>query len=72
MKHTNMIPGQDPDEFLYIMGSCRGRLIRSILPEGPIDRKYEDIPLQTLSSDTKVFEEPTSKGEISVLPIFAE
>ena len=38
MNHTKMTPGQDPDEFLYIMGSCWNRLNRSIPPEGLTDR----------------------------------
>ena len=51
MNHTKMAPGQDPDEFLYIVDSCRDRLNRSTPPEGPTDRQYEDILLQALSPD---------------------
>ena len=29
MNHTKMTPGQDPDEFLFIMHSCRDRLSSS-------------------------------------------
>ena len=51
MNHTKMTPGQDPDEFLYIMDSRRDRLNTSTPPEGPTDRQYEDILLQALSPD---------------------
>ena len=51
MNHTKMTPGQDPDEFLYIMDSRRDRLNTSTRPEGPTDRQYEDILLQALSPD---------------------
>ena len=51
MNHTKMTPGQDPDEFLYIMDSRRDRLNTSAPPEGPTDRQYEDILLQALSPD---------------------
>ena len=49
MNHTKMTPGQDPDEFLYIMDSFRDRLSSSTPPEGPTDRQYEKILLQALS-----------------------
>ena len=70
MNHTKMTPGQDPDEFLYIMDSRRDRLNTSTPPEGPTDRQifYCKHCLQI----TKAFEEPISKGGISVLPIFDE
>ena len=51
MNHTKMTPGQDPDEFLYIMDSRRDRLNTSTPPEGPTDRQYEGILLQALSPD---------------------
>ena len=38
INHTKMTPDQDPDEFLYIMNSCRDRLNMSTPPEGPINR----------------------------------
>ena len=49
MNHTKMTPGQDPDEFLYIMESCRDRPNMSTPPESPTDRQYEDIVQQVSS-----------------------
>ena len=49
--NTRMRPGQDPDDYLYYMGSCRARLNAYGLPEGPMDRQYEDIVLQVLLSE---------------------
>ena len=48
MNHTKMTPGQDPDEFFYIMDSCRDYLNMSTTPEGPTDWQYDDILLQNL------------------------
>ena len=47
-KLTNMPmrSGQDPDEYLYIMDSCLDRLNVYDPPEGPTDRRYENIRLQ--------------------------
>ena len=51
MNRTKMTPGQDPDEFLYIIDSGRERLIASTPTEDPPDRQYEGILLQALSPD---------------------
>ena len=52
INHTNnMTPGQNPDEFIYIMDSCRDRLNTSKPPESPTNRQYEDIVLQALLLD---------------------
>ena len=51
MTNTRMRPGQDPDDYLYHMDSCRNRLNTCDPPEGPADRPYEDIILQTLPSE---------------------
>ena len=52
-KLTVMAPGQDLDEFLYIMDSCQDRLSTSTPSGGSTDRQYEDILLQALSQDSK-------------------
>ena len=44
---------QDPDEYLYIMDTCRDRLNACDPPEGPTDRQYEDILLQALPPEYK-------------------
>ena len=51
MNHTKMTLRQHPDEFLYIMDSCRDRLNTSTPLEGPTDWQCEDILLQALSPD---------------------
>ena len=51
MTSTRMRSGQDPDDYMYHMGSCRNRLNTCDPPEGPTDRPYEDIILQTLPSE---------------------
>ena len=51
MTSTRMPPGQDPDDYLYHMDSCRGRLNEFDPPEGLTDRQYEDIILQALPSE---------------------
>ena len=49
MNNNTRIPSdQDPDEYLYIMNSCRDRLSACVPPKGPTDRQYEDILLQAL------------------------
>ena len=48
MNNTLMRSGQDPDEYLYIMDSCRDRLTRCDPPEGTTYRQFEDIILQAL------------------------
>ena len=53
MNNTRMRSEQDPDEYLYIMDSCRDRLNACDSPEGPTDRQYEDILLQDLPSEYK-------------------
>ena len=47
-----MHPGEDPDEDLYHKDSCRDRLNACDPPEGPKDRHYEDVILQTLPSES--------------------
>ena len=42
MNNTRMRSEQDPDEYLYIMDSCRDRLNACDPPEGPTHRQYED------------------------------
>ena len=44
---------QDPDEYLYIMDSCRNRLNACNSPECPTDRQYEDILMQALPPEYK-------------------
>ena len=44
---------QDPDEYSYIMDSCRDRLNASDPPEGPTGPQYEDILLQALPPECK-------------------
>ena len=51
MISTRMRPGQDPDDYCNHMDSCRDRLNAGDPPEGPTDRQYGDIILQTLSSE---------------------
>ena len=51
MTSTRMRPGQDPDDYLYHMNSCRGRLNACNPPEGLTDQQYEDIILQALPSE---------------------
>ena len=45
--------GQDPDEHLYIMDSCRDCRNACDPPEGPSGRQYEDILLQALPPEYK-------------------
>ena len=49
MTNTRMHPGQDPNDYLYHMDSCRECLNACDPPEGLTDRQYEDIILQALS-----------------------
>ena len=72
MNHTKMTPGQDPDEFLYIMDSRRDRLNTSTPPEGPTIGSMRIFYCKHCLQIMKAFEEPISKGGISVLPIFDE
>ena len=51
MTRTRMRPGQDPDDYLYYMDSCRDRLNACDPSEGPTDRQYKDIIFQALSSE---------------------
>ena len=46
-----MRPGQDPEDYLYHMDSCRDCLNACDPPEGPMGRQYEDIVLQALPSE---------------------
>ena len=48
---------QGRDEYLYIMDSCRGRLNACDSPEGPTDRRYEDILLQALPPECKAIQQ---------------
>ena len=54
MNYTKRTPGQDPDEFFYIMDSFWDRLNMSTSPEGPTDRQHEGILLQALSPDYEI------------------
>ena len=51
MTSRRMRPGQDPDDYLYHIDSCRDRLNACNPPESPTDRQYEDIILQALPSE---------------------
>ena len=51
MTSTQMRPGQDLDDYLYHMDSCRDRLNACDPPEDPTDRQHEDIILQALPSE---------------------
>ena len=51
MTSTPMRPGQDPDDYLYHIDSCRDLLNACDPLEGPTDRQYEDIILQALPSE---------------------
>ena len=53
MNNTRMRSDEDPDEYLYIMDSCRDRLNACDPPEGPTDRQHEDILLQALPPEYK-------------------
>ena len=53
MNNAPMRSGQDPFEHLYIMDSCRDHLNACDPPEGPTDRQYEDILLQSLPPECK-------------------
>ena len=46
MNPARMSPGQDPEEFLYELDTCRERLNACDPPEGPTDRQFEDTILQ--------------------------
>ena len=48
---TRMRPGQDSNNYLYHMDSCRDRLSTCDPPEGPTDRQYEDTIPQALPSE---------------------
>ena len=58
MNNTPMRSGQGPDEYLYMLDSCRDRLNACHPPEGPIDRQHDDIILQTLSPEYKAIRQP--------------
>ena len=51
MTSTRMRPGQDFDDYLCHMDSCRDRLNACYSPEGPMDPQNEDIILQTIPSE---------------------
>ena len=53
MNNTPMRSGQDPDEYLYIMDSCRDCFNACDPPEGPTDRQYEDFILQSFPPEHK-------------------
>ena len=48
MNCARMSPGQDPDEFLCELDTCRERLNACDPPKGPTGRQFEDIVLQAL------------------------
>lgn len=49
INHAKINPGQDHDEFLYVMDNCRDRLNKRRPPERPADQQYEDILVKALS-----------------------
>ena len=51
MASSRMRPGQDPDDYLYHIDSCRDHLNACYPPEDPTDRQHEDIFLQVLASE---------------------
>ena len=53
MNNMSMRSGQDLDEYLYIMDSCRDCLNPCDPPEDPKDRQHEDIILQALPPEYK-------------------
>ena len=53
MNNTPTPSRQDPDEYLYIMDSCRDRRNACDPPERPADRQYEEIILQALPPEYK-------------------
>ena len=73
MNRTKMTPGQDPDEFLYIIDSCDGTgLARVHQRRIPTIGSMKTLYCKPCHPVTKVFKEPISKGGISVLPIIDE
>ena len=50
MTNTRMRPGEDLDDCLYHMASCRDRLNACNSREGPLNLQYEDIIVQALPS----------------------
>ena len=69
MTRTRMRPGQDADDHVYHMDSCRDRLQPFDSPEAPMYRQYEDIILQVFSSEyDRIRHIPISRGETSALP----
>ena len=48
MNSARMSPGQDSDEFLYELDTCREHLNAGDPPETPTDRQFEDIIFQAL------------------------
>ena len=48
METVKMRSDEDSDDFLYKKDRCRDRLISVTSKEGPSDRRYEDIILQSL------------------------
>ena len=51
MTRTRMRPGQDADDHVYHMDSCRDHLQPFDSPDAPMYRQYEDIILQVFSSE---------------------
>lgn len=49
MNQTKTFHGQDHDEFIYMMDSCRESINASRSAQDSWDRPYEDILLQTVS-----------------------
>ena len=51
MTSTRMCPGQNPNDYLYYMDSCRDRFNACDPPDDPTGRQYEDTTLQALPSE---------------------
>ena len=51
MTRTRMQPGQDADDHVYHMDSCRDHLQPFDSPDAPMYQQYEDIILHVFSSE---------------------
>lgn len=74
MDQTKMNPGQNFDEFLFMMDSYRDRINASCPRGALIKRQFEYVLLQALSSeyDYIYLGESVSKGKTSALPSLGE
>ena len=70
MTSTWMSPGQDPEDYLYHMDSCRDRLNACDAPEGPTERQYEDTILQDLPSEyDRIRQSPLERRDFGLADI---